>query len=192
MFAGMQRHVDADARGKFARPHAGAENNVIRFNIATGGAYAGYPLSIVPDRVDFRVLEYSGAARPRTLGECLRNVDSITVAVGRYVNTTEYVFRIDQWQAFRHFFFRQDVYAEVEHLGHRGISLQFLESPGMGGERIRPALAITRRLARFNFEFTVQICRIARQIRHAHALAKLPYQAGGVPGGAGRKLLAFE
>jgi hypothetical protein len=60
------------------------------------GLDAAHPPAVVTDRRDLEVLKYPRTAGPRALGESLRDVHRIGVAVARDVYTAEYILQIGE------------------------------------------------------------------------------------------------
>ena len=96
VFAGMQRHGDADARGEIPGPHAAAQHHIVRIDAAVLGVHTLHPLAVMADGRDLELLENSHAPGARALGERLGDVDGIRVAVARNVNAADHILEIGE------------------------------------------------------------------------------------------------
>ena len=155
-------------------------------------ADAGNTLTVVPDSRDLGILKNLRAAGTRAFGQRLRDVDSVSVAVRRDMHAAEHVIRVQQRDALRDLVGRDHVYLQFEHLGHGGIAFQLLESGLGGGDGNRTALPVAGCLTGFGLQLAVQITGVAGELRHIHAAAKLPDQAGRMPRRAGGDLFTFD
>ena len=81
MLGRVQRHRDADRGRQLARPHAGGEHDGVGGDRPLLGHHADRPALLDQDALDLDALDDAGAALARTLGEGLRGVDRVGLAV---------------------------------------------------------------------------------------------------------------
>ena len=146
MFARMQRCRDADARGEIAGPHSAANHDIVRIDRTFGGIDAGHPVTIVPDFCNLGIFKYPGAAGACTLGQCLRDVDGIGIAIAGDVDAADNIVDIHNMREVLDLLRRNDMHGQIEHLSHGCAALQFFETLSIGGHRDGTALAIAGRL----------------------------------------------
>ena len=192
VLAGMQRDVDADGGGQLPGPHAGAENDAVGVDVPlvrgdadhtpAGGANGGHR----------RLLDDPGAGGAGARGQRQRDVRRVRVAVAGNVQSAEQVGRLEQRYAFRDRLRRHHVDLQPEHLRQRRAALEFLEALRVGGDGKGAAAAITRRLAGFPLQASVEFARVAGEVRHRDRLPQLAEQAGGMPGRARANPAALE
>ncbi len=87
------------------------------------------------DRGNLEVLQNERAAATRTLGERLRDVHCIGIAVARYVNAADDVFEIRERIQRADLCRPDDVDRETEYLRHGGVALEFFHAAGRGRQR---------------------------------------------------------
>ena len=184
--------MDADRGREIARPHAGGEHHRVGHDHILADAYAGHPLAVMEDFRHLGILADHGAAGARTLGERLRYVDGIGLAVGRNAHRTDHIIDGDQRIALLDLFRRHHIDLEIEHLGHGGVALELLEAALMGGDGDRAALFEAGRLAGLGLEIAIELGGVFGELSHAVRATQLADQPGGVPGGAAGKLAAFQ
>ena len=166
VLAGVQRHVDADARRKIAGPHTGTEHDVSRSDIAARRRNAGDRAAVVPDCGYERVLEDFRAVAARTLRERLADVDRVGVTVRRDQDAAEQIVTVDERVALDDLFGRNRNHLEVEDLRHRRAATQFLEALLVSRNGNRTALAITGCLTGFGLQPVVEFARVFGELGH--------------------------
>ena len=144
------------------------------------------------DAGNLGVFKNPHAAVACTLGERLGNIDGIGIAIAGDMDAAHDVIDLRDRKPLLDFLRGDDIDRQVEHLGHRGAALQFLEAFEVARHRDRPALAVTSCLARFGFKPAVKLTGVFCELGHVDRRPQLPDQAGSVPGRAAGELLAFE
>ena len=91
MLGSVQGHGHADVGRQLVRPHARAQDHGVRGNVAAIGVDADGATLLDADAFDLRVLEDLRAALPGALGQGLRRVDRIGLAVLRQEDAANHV-----------------------------------------------------------------------------------------------------
>ena len=134
MLAGMQGHVHADRGRQFPRPHAGAQDHAIGFDLTPVGNYSGDSTSCGEYGFDRSVLENARTGGARALRQGVGDVDGVCVAVGRYMDSAEYAIHIEQRNPGCDRCRIEHLHFQSEDFGHGRAALQFLESLLVGGK----------------------------------------------------------
>src|SRR3979490_146132 len=116
----MQRHGHPDAGSKVAGPHAAAKHDVIGVDPSAVRLHTAHASIPVMNGGDLEILENLRAAAARTLGERLRDVDGIGIAVARYGNAADDILEIGERIERVDLLWPHDVDRETKYLGHGG------------------------------------------------------------------------
>ena len=192
VLGGVQRHGGADACAEFVAPHACAVHDHVGADVAAVGAHAHCTTVLDDDLVDARVLEDLRPTRASTLGERLGGVDRVGDAVARQVHGADEIVHVGERHEVLHVGGSDDVHLEAEHAGHRRLALEFLEALLVRGDAHRTALLEPGGLTGLLLERGEQVGGVLREAGEVLRGAQLADEAGGVPGGAARELLALE
>ena len=95
VLTGVQRNVDANRGSKITRPHAAANDDMVRFDITLVRAHATNSATVVQDLIDFSVLKNFRTMLPRTFRQRLCDIDGIGVTIRRNVDATEKIIGSD-------------------------------------------------------------------------------------------------
>ena len=192
VLACMQGHVHPDRRRQLPRPHAGAQHNAVRIDIASIGGHAGHAAGPGADGRDRHVLKDARAGRAGALGQRVGDVYRVGITVGRNVDAAEQIPGMQQGYPLLDGRGRDHLHVQPEYLRHRRAALQLLEPLLIGGNGEGPAAPVAGRLAGFRLQAPVERARVARQLGHVDGRAQLPDQSRRVPGGARGELPAFQ
>ena len=128
VLARHQRHVHAGHAADIAAPQAGAVDDVVGADRALVGGDAGGAALLREDAGDLGVLEDAHAVHARALGQRLRDVGGIGLAVGRDEDAADHILEVDQRMARLRVLRRQHVHVDAEGPRHGGLPLQLLEA----------------------------------------------------------------
>ena len=192
MFDRNQRHIDADRRRKRARPLPGAADHDLAFDPAMLGHDATNAPVLDIDRKNRRVLEDLDARHARTLGECLRHVGGIGLAVGRQERRPHHIVDLHQRPEILRLLRAQQMHFETEGMCGCRLPLDLGPAFGVAGKPQAPVHLPARAEAGFLFECVVECDRVTEQLRNVGAGPQLADKTGRMKGCAGGQLLAFE
>ena len=184
VLAGMQGHVHPDRRRQLPGPHAGAQHDAVRVDVAVFRGHAGYAAPCGTDGRDRQVLKDVRTGGTGAPGQRVGDVHRVGVAVGRNVDAAEHVSGMQQRNPGLDGCGRDDLHLQPEHLGHRGAAPQFLETLLVGGDGDGTAAPVAGGLAGFGLQAQVELAGIARQLGHVDGRAQLPHQSRRMPSGA--------
>ncbi len=187
-----QRHVDAGQPADLARPLAGAVDHGFAGDLAPVGDDALDPAVLDPDRGDGGVLADGDAAGAGAAGEGLDDVGRRGLAVGRQVGRADHVVDRHQRPERLRLGGGEELHLEAERAGGGGLAAHLGPALRGAGEAQAAVHLPAGGEAGLRLQPVVEGDRIAEQPRHVGAGAELADEAGGVPGGARRQLVALE
>ena len=120
--------------------------------------------AVVMDGGDFEILENRRAAAARALGQRLRDIDGIGIAVARDVNAADDVLEIGERIQRVNLLRVHDVHRQAEYLGHGGVASQLLHASGRGRQGHRSALPIAGGLAGLGLQAAIQLARCSAPV----------------------------
>ena len=173
-------------------PHAGAIDHDLGLDVARRGANPDRPAILDHDLGHGRVFEDSRPPAARALGQRLRGVDRVGLAVLGQVNRADHVVDADQRPELPGALRAEHIDLQAETARHGGAALEFLEALLGGGDRNRADLAEAGRLPGLLFERGVELGRILGKAGQVVRGAQLAHETGGMPGGAAGEGLALE
>ena len=118
MLTCVQWGGNANAGCQITRPHAAADDDIIRVNRTIVRIHARDAITIVADSGDFGVFKDFRAARAGTFGQGLRNIDCICIAVAWDMNSADDIIDIDDMGQLFDFLRCYDMHGQVKYLGH--------------------------------------------------------------------------
>ena len=192
VLSGMQGYGSANGGSELVAPHAGTIDDELRFDIALRCADTCRPPIFDEDFRNLDVFENLRAAAACTLGQRLRRVDRVGLAVLGQMDRTEQVICAHQRPEFLGLAGGEDVGFEPEAAGHRGAALQLLETSLAGRQRQRSNLEEARGLTGFLFERGIELRGVLGEAGQIVCRPELADETCGMPGGARGELLALE
>ena len=196
VFAGVQRDGDAVLRTQFAGPHAGAIDDDVGFDralfVTLRPGDAGNAAIPAMNLRHLDVLDDFCAALPRALGQSHGDVGRVALAVERQVHGADHVGHIEMRIHLLDLAGRNLADIDVEGTGQRCLPVDLVLA--LLGERDGDGADLTHAGGDLGlgFQLDVEVGRIFGEPRHVLRGAQLADQAGGVPGGARRQLLALQ
>ena len=180
----MQRHGHAAQASDLLRPLAGAIDHDFGFDVAAAGRNAGDCAILAMDRGDARLLENARAAHARALGQRLRDIGRIDLAVERQPQRAGKIVG-----AHDRIFVRRLLDGDQRAIDPlrfcRGCdALEQGDALGRARHQHRAALLPAGGLSGFLLELRIKLRRILHQPRHVLVRAQLADKTGRVPGGA--------
>ena len=192
MLGRVQRHRDADGGRQLARPHAGGEHDGAGGDRPLLGHHADRPALLDQDALDLDALDDPRPALAGALGEGLRRVDRVGLAVLGQEHAAHRVADLEQRVARLDLGRPDHLDREAEVLGHRGAALQLLEPLGVQREADRAVLLEAGRLPGLGLERVQQLGGVLGELGHPPRRAQLPDQPSRVPGRAAGELPALQ
>ena len=192
VLCGMQRDGDTGRTAEFARPHAGADDDGVRRDVAGFGVDTDRAPLLDPDACDLGVLEDLGAAHPRTAGEGLRGVDGVGLAVLADEDAADEITDLEKRPTLMDLGGREQIDLESEGFAHRGAAIEFLETRVGLGDADRAVLLEARRLPGLGFERSIELRGVLGELGQVTRGAQLADEARRVPSGSAGELLALE
>ena len=168
------------------------QHDGIRGDESVPGLYANGAAAFHADPGDRGILEDARTAQLGALGERLRGVDGIGLAVLGQEYAAHQVFDHEQRPAFPDLASREHIDLQAKGLAHRGAATQLLEARLGLGHADRAVLPKARRLPGLGLERVIQIGRIFGELGQVARCAQLTDEPGGVPGRAAGQAPALQ
>ena len=118
MLTRVERRCNADAGREIARPHAAADDDIVRVDGAIIGVDASHAIAIVADFGDLGVFKNLCTTGAGAFGQRLRDVDRIGIAIARDVDAAHDIIDIHNMREVFDFLRRDDMDGKIKHLRH--------------------------------------------------------------------------
>ena len=188
----VQRHRDAAHEPDLARPLAGAVDDDLGGNVATVRLDAAGDAVLHRDAGDLDPLENPGAAVARALGQRLRQIGRIGLAIARQPDGADQIVRGHHRPKRGRLLGRDDVDLHPLSTRRGGCALQHRHAVGRACHRQRTAVLPAGGETRLGLQFAVELRGVFDQAGHVGMAAQLPDKPGGMPGGAAAELALLE
>ena len=191
MFGRVQRKRHAHPRRELARPHPGADDDLLGSHLALVGQHTDGPAMLDQDALDLHIFRDVRTAGPRAFGKRHGHIGGIDLPVVWQPEAPDDVFRINQRPALLDLARRDDFDRQAEIAAHRGTALELLEPRlGVRGPQ-RAVLLKARCLPGLCLEPAEELARIFGELGHIAGRAELGDEAGRVPRRAAAELPAL-
>ena len=169
-----------------------AQHHRVRGDESVRCFHADGAAALDPDPGDRRVLEDARATHLGALGERLRGIDGIGLAVLGQEDAAHQIVDHQQRPAFPDLAGREHIDLQAKGLAHRGAATQLLEACLGLGHADRAVLPEAGRLPGLGFQRVVQVGGVLGQFRQVARRAQLPDQPRGMPGRAAGQFPTLE